>query len=162
MKHTPEKLKAKIDAYFESISYETPVMHKRIGGFTNGKGKPMYYMKEAYDAEGNPLMQTEWVRPPTISGLCLYLGMPRTYFYEIEQKAEYKEMCEMARLRIEAYLEEQLCTRDMVSGIVKDLERRHGWDKPEESAQSGDAPMSMAERKAFLLEAIDEIKEICK
>jgi hypothetical protein len=154
---TPEELQAKIDDYFTSISYLTQAMRKRIGGYSNGKGKAMYFMQEAYDEQNRPVMELQWSRPPTLSGLCLHVGITRQEFQAYQAKPEYERVCLMARLRIEAYLEEELCAREKVGGLIKDLEKRHGWLTPDDDSKPKEQTMSMQERIAFLREQALEI-----
>lgn len=77
---------------------------------------------------GEPIEIIEYVRPPCVSGLCLYLGIDRSTWSNYAHDPEYREACALARGRIEAYLEEQLLTRRKgIQGVIFSLQNNYGW-----------------------------------
>lgn len=146
-KYTKKSLQTAVDGYFASIS-------------RNGDGN-------AWTAE--------YKRPPTVSGLCLYLGIDRSTWQNYADRKlhpEFAEITAYARMRMEAYLEEQLLTREKnVQGLIFNLQNNYGWrEKREvelgqetrrsvaESAQAGN--MSIAEKMALLAEQREALKEV--
>lgn len=83
------------------------------------------------DANGEPVMAEGYLKPPSLSGLCLHLGIDRSTWNNYcnrEQYPEFSEITAMARLIIENYLEEQLVGRKgNVQGIVFNLQNNYGW-----------------------------------
>ena len=126
---TKKALETAIDGYFNSISRTVPVICGR---------------EQAENDDGEPMYQTQYLRPPTISGMCLYLGIERSTwqnYCDRKLHPEFAEITAMARGRIEAYLEEELVTRDKVQGIMFNLQNNYGWrnkpDREREDEQEG-------------------------
>lgn len=84
---------------------------------------------------GEELMVTQYVVPPTVTGLCLALGIDRGTWQNYADGGKNPEMaavCRGAKLRMEAYLEEELLTRNKVDGIKFNLENNYGWKRKQE------------------------------
>lgn len=108
---TPDELQKKVDEYFEYIEGE-------------------YHWDSDSDDEGNPIDKKVWDRmpePPTITGLCLFLGFEsRQSFYDYEKKTEFSYAIKKAHLRIEAGYERSLHFSKSPAGpifVLKNL----GW-----------------------------------
>lgn len=138
-KYTKKSLQEAVDGYFSSIS--------RDGG------------GEAWAAE--------YKKPPTVSGLCLYLGIDRSTWQNYSDRSlhpEFAEITAMARVRMEAYLEEQLLTREKnVQGLIFNLQNNYGWREKRDVELGGETrqavasgaqaqSMSIAEKMALLEE----------
>lgn len=147
---------------------------------TMGAGRPKKYTKkglekavEGYfasiskDADGEA-WAAEYKRPPTVGGLCLYLGIDRSTWQNYADgrlHPELQEITAYARMRMEAYLEEQLLTREKnVQGLIFNLQNNYGWREKREVELGGETrrtvaesaqarPMSIAEKMAVLREA---------
>lgn len=124
----PRKYKTKaalskaIDSYFNSISCTEAA--KYLDG------------KEIKNDEGKPVIVTHFVVPPTVSSLCLYLGIDRSTWQNYCDEGlhpEFSQATSLARARIEAYLEEQLLTREKaLQGIIFNLQNNYGWRAKQE------------------------------
>ena len=160
-KYTKKSLQAAVDGYFASISRTVQAL--------DDDGKPM-----RNDA-GEPIRVVEYVRPPSVGGLCLYLGIDRSTWQNYADRKLHPELAGVtayARMRMEAYLEEQLLTREKnVQGLIFNLQNNYGWrEKREvelggetrrtvaESAQAGN--MSIAEKMALLAEQREVLKDL--
>lgn len=120
-KYTKTSLQNGIDRYFQSISRTVPAR--------DAHGEPVY------NDRGEPVMMVEYIRPPTISGLCLALDIDRSVWTEFCDKAKSPELAHitaMAWVRLEAYLEELLLTRDRPQGVIFNLENNYGWKRKQE------------------------------
>ena len=112
---SPEELQEKIDQYFaEKVGAEI-VYDDNGHAVTNQQGNPVYN-----------------VRPPTVSGLALYLGFEsRQSLYDYGKKPEYSYPIKAATLRIEEFAEKQLFTNAKATGAIFWLKNK-GWkDKHE-------------------------------
>ena len=96
--------------------------------------------------DGEPLTRVVYVEPPTISALCLELGIDRRTWLNYadplknggtERKPSgYSRICDDVKLRIEAYLERELLTREKsVQGIIFNLSNNYGWAEKHEHNQ---------------------------
>lgn len=118
-------------------------------------------------ADGNPMMRLEYTTPPTVTGLCLYLGILRDTWSDYGDEKRYpgySAITRHAKLRLEAYVEEQLLLREKnVQGLIFNLENNYGWrDRKElEFGQETRRSMSldhmtMAEKLALIRQAADD------
>lgn len=102
------------------------------------------------DIAGNPVIRKAYAIPPTISGLCLELHIDRKTWLNYsdpeknrtaKEEAEgrpsaYSEVCDDVKLRIEAYLEEQLLIREKsLQGIIFNLQNNYGWSEKHQHSQ---------------------------
>lgn len=116
MFRTPEEMQAKIDEYFNSQVGQFPLLDR------NGK--------QVYTKAGVPLFEE---RPPTVSGLALFLGFADRYsLYEYKRKAAFTFTVKRAIARIEHYAERGVMTRDKPTGAIFWL-KNHGWKAEEET-----------------------------
>lgn len=115
-------LQKAIDNYFDSISRLIPVnVDNRSDGLP----------QKVKSASGDFIVRREYLIPPTISALCLHLGISRQTWSEY--KESYPEEVADARLRIQSYLEEQLLTRRKgVQGIIFNLQNNYGYSEKKE------------------------------
>lgn len=131
-KYTAAALRAAADAYFRSITTMTPI--------SDALGENIL------DIDGNPIVKTVYVIPPTISGLCLKLGIDRRTWqnYADPEKnggkqgrpSAHSRVCDDVKLKIEAYLNEQLLLREKsVQGIIFNLSNNFGWSEKHEHSQ---------------------------
>ncbi len=124
----PKKYKSKkalsdaVERYFRSISRTIPA---RDG-----------YGSIIRNDDGEEIRVLEYIRPPSISSLCLYLGIDRSTWQNYcdgELHPEFQSVTALTRARIEAYLEEQLLTREKgVQGIIFNLQNNYGWRQKQE------------------------------
>ena len=106
---TASEMQKAVDAYFKSRRPE-PVLDSD-GKQVTTKDGPVYKM-----------------RPPTVTGLALYLGFKdKISFYEQEKRDDkFAEVCTKARTRLEEFHEENLSIRDRCTGDIFWM-KNHGW-----------------------------------
>lgn len=109
----------------------------------NAGGRPRLYpdsepftakVEEYFDA------QVRLSKPPTMAGLCLFLGFDdRDSFSRYETYGDgFSRTVKRARLRIEADRNERLLDRaDFTAGVIFDLKNNHGWKDRSAHEHSG-------------------------
>ena len=160
-KYTKKGLEKAVEGYFASISRKVRVLDEDGEAVCNDAGESIWV--------------TEYVRPPAVSGLCLYLGIDRSTWRNYADRAlhpEFQEITAYARMRMEAYLEEQLLTREKnVQGLIFNLQNNYGWREKREVELGGETrqtvadsaqarTLSIAEKMAVLREASKALGEM--
>lgn len=165
-KFTAEQLSQSVERYFRSISF--------LLTLTNKLGENIL------DCDGNPIVIREYVIPPTISGMCLRLGIDRRTWQNYadplqnggtpEKPSALSKVCDDVKLRIEAYLNEELLKREKsVQGIIFNLSNNFGWAEKHEHRQQVELGektreviaqnLTLDEKFALIREAAAEIGE---
>lgn len=150
-KYDKRTLKKAVDEYFKSISTEVALKDET--------GSPIK------DRNGKTVKVIKYFTPPSVTGLCLALGIDRsTWQNYAADGAETAEVCAEARAVIELYLEEQLVTKEKsVQGIIFNLQNNYGWKQRQtidisHSVGKGEESLSMAQKMEFIKATIAEIK----
>lgn len=106
------------------------------------------------DKDGNPIKnlleedmeRKVYMRAPSIADLCLDLGISgRTWATYSAPTHDYAEVCEYAKLRIEAYLYNELNTRKNTQGIIFNLQNNYGMAEKHE-VDAGVQVLSLKDR----------------
>lgn len=103
---TAAALKKKVDAYFASISYEEPAVVTTPTGEVDEMGRPRMtarMLREGKDGSGAVKRTVKFLQPPTMAGLCLYLGISRETWRCYGEDDILGPVVEEARLRAEDY-----------------------------------------------------------
>ena len=109
---TAEELQKKVDEYFKSCEGE--IFKDKNGEYVFDKfGKPVWINK----------------KPPTVTGLALYLGFGgRQALLNYQNRDEFKDTIIIAKSRIEEYVEGRLFDKDGVTGAKFSLVNNFkGW-----------------------------------
>ena len=121
-KYTKKGLREAIERYFRSISRTIPARDDTGGIIRND--------------DDEEIKVVQFVVPPSVTGMCLYLGIDRSTWQNYADAALHPELagiCQGARTRIEAYLEQELLTREKgVQGIIFNLQNNYGWKQKQE------------------------------
>ena len=86
-KYTAGGFRNACKAYFDSISYECPVMRQKAeiddAGFPvlDDYGHVKYRHEPIVTAAGKEATELRWIEPPSVQGLCLYLGIDTATFW---------------------------------------------------------------------------------
>ena len=132
-KYTKKGLREAIERYFRSISRTIPARDDTGGIIRND--------------DGEEIKVVQFVVPPSVTGMCLYLGIDRSTWQNYADAALHPELagiCQGARTRIEAYLEQELLTREKgVQGIIFNLQNYFGWKQKQEGELGMDTRESM-------------------
>lgn len=177
-KYSAAQLEKAVEAYFDSISYDEPVTRRvpvrdDCGALVfDDKGHQVYEFEQITTKDGRPAVVTQWVEPPGIMSLCLYLGIDSATFERYGKlpstDPEDERFCRTvtrARGRVEAYLSSQLENSKAARGAIFNLQQNFGWkdrkeislDKQTRDAVASAKPMTMAEKRALLLQAAEEL-----
>ena len=121
--------------------------------------------------DGEAIRKLQFAVPPSVSGLCLHLGIDRSTWQNYCDGGlhpEFREVTALTRGRIEAWLEEQLLMREKgVQGIIFNLQNNYGWrqkqevelgDKTRESIQP--EGMSLQDKLAAIAQARENLGEL--
>lgn len=138
-------LKDAVERYFNSIS--------RTATVTDPMGEPLL------NDNGEELQTIRYVRPPALSSLCLALGIDKKTWINYgdpDLHPDFAPIVSWARGFMEAYLEEELNTRDKVSGIIFNLTNNYGWRQKnevelgEETRKVASPTLSLSEKLAAI------------
>lgn len=106
---TAAALEKAVNAYFASISYEIPAVVKTPTGEVDEKGgvkwKTILLKEKTKDPGvcGEPITTIKWLRPPSMAGLMLRLGISRETWSNYAGLDGYKDVVERARAQMEDY-----------------------------------------------------------
>ena len=144
-KYTAAALERGCEAYFNSISFEEPVMKTVPATDEDGiflkddKGHTMYKQVPVKTLDGKDAVQTVWIEPPSIMGLCLFLGLHRSTFLrygdldgEDEESKRFRNTVTRARGRVEAYNIAKLEDKSAARGAIFNLQNNFGWAEKKE------------------------------
>lgn len=118
-KYTKKALETGVEGYFKSISRDVPLVEKT----ESGSSVPVV------NKLNEPAMATEWLEPPTVGGLCAFLGIHRSTwaaYCDPEKHPDFAEATEWARDQLYAWRENALLTQRHVRGVMFDLENNYG------------------------------------
>ena len=120
-----EELSRLIDEYFESL--KTPVQ----------------------DEEGN-ITGERYFRPPTVTGLAVYLDTTRTTLIDYENgnydsdKNKFSHTIKKGKARVEQYVEEELFRyKGSATGVIFNLKNNFGWKDSQELHHKGDMEVNI-------------------
>ena len=153
-KYTKKGLREAIERYFRSISRTIPARDDTGGIIRND--------------DGEEIKVVQFVVPPSVTGMCLYLGIDRSTWQNYADAALHPELADVAaeaRARIEAYLEQELLTREKgLQGIIFNLQNNYGWRQKQEvelgektRSSMGAGEMRIADKLALLAEERDAL-----
>jgi hypothetical protein len=165
------------EAYFNSISYMEPMMKSVVRRDKDGYpildkyGHSQVKTEQIVTADGSLCFETRWVEPPSLTALCLYLGIDRATFARYgtpdPDNPDSERFCNTvtrARGRVEAYLESRLEDKSAARGAIFNLQQNFGWKEKREvelgpqtqsamAVGAGLQGLSMAEKIAMLKDA---------
>lgn len=106
---TAAALERAVSAYFASISYEVPAVVSTPTGEVDDGGKVKWkttiLREKTKDpgVKGKQITTTKWIRPPSMAGLMLHLGISRETWSSYGDLDGYREIVERARATMEDY-----------------------------------------------------------
>jgi len=118
-KYTRKSLEKAVKEYFNSISFTQKAVDQ--------------FGEEICNDAGDPITYREFIRPPSISALCLYLKIEKRTWANYAEDPDMSPVVERTKAQVEAYLEEQLTIREKgVQGIIFNLQNNYGWKNKQE------------------------------
>lgn len=138
--------------YFSSISKTEPAKEKYDTGEVTAKGEPIFAYKDAINDVGRTILVTKWFAPPSVSGLCLFLGITKDELQKLRKDERYEDVLAHAELVLESYVEQLLHEGRQSSGLLARL------DKNELAAEKEtEQEMLGVERKIEILKEAAEL-----
>lgn len=118
-KYTARTLAKAVERYFAEISYTMPLRGE--------DGRPLR------NGLGDEISVQRYAAAPSITALCLRLGIDRGTWASYARAPETAEICREAKTKVEAFLEQELVTRDKnVQGVIFSLQNNYGWKQKEQ------------------------------
>lgn len=164
-KYTAGQLAKAIGRYFGSITRRVPRMERVETGELDGYGHPAMESRQVVDGNGELVWDIEWLRPPSVAGLCEYLDISRNTWASYCREPAMQDTTTRARGRIDAWQMEQLLSRpgkdvrgiEFALTVKAQREAMQQSERPSPDAESYDAqPMTYAAKIALLQELLDE------
>lgn len=128
----PKKLERAIDRYFKSITREKVLTEPRATGEKDKDGHMIYEQVAIVNALGKEMTVTEFIVPPSVYDLCLFLGISESTWNNYCDPTKHEEFLgptTQARGRMRAWNERELLTRQGkdLKGIIFNLENNYGY-----------------------------------
>lgn len=158
-KFTAAKLRKEVERYFDSISRTITVKEKQDSGERDKDGHIVWEFVDIINDLGEPLKKREYIIPPTVGGLCDYLGIHRSTWNDYcnpELHPEFSDTTTRARGSMRAYLETELLTRKDVKGVIFDLQNNYGYTEKKE-IEIGDAAKRMLALQSMTVEEKEDL-----
>lgn len=141
-----KELDKAIRYYFDSITKTEPAFESVLVGYKDEEEKePIYEKVPVLNNAGEQISRTSYFEIPTISGLCLHIGMTRETWRQYETQEEFSYSIKKAKTIIEQYNEEQLYRRDQVTGIIFNLKNNFNWKDKQEVEHNGFIPVKIVD-----------------
>lgn len=147
-----------VEAYFSGITYTENARKPDI--WVSGKYVPG---DEIIGSNGKPIEVKRYAVPPSITELQCYLGISRQTWSMYAQREGYRDVIELARMRVEAYLTQQLVLmgRDC-KGIIFSLENNFGYADREKTKSDSESGRGQEADTMTALEKMELLKSIAK
>lgn len=164
---TDASLRRVAETYFASISRTVDVMEERRTGEKDSWGHFATEWVPVVNDQGEAVTVREYVVPPSVGGLCRYLGISRetwSRYGDPEENPQFQETVRWVREELRGYLEEQLLTRSGkdLKGVIFSLQNNYGMSEKrtvelgEKAAEAVAAVSGAAEREALLRKIAEE------
>lgn len=147
-----------VESYFSGITYTEKARKPDI--WVSGK-----YVQgdEIIGDNGKPIEVKRYAVPPSITDLQCHLGISRQTWSMYAQREGYRDIIELARMRVEAYLTQQLVLmgRDC-KGIIFSLENNFGYADREKTRNEAESGRGHEADTMTALEKMELLKSIAK
>lgn len=155
---TVAAFKKAVDGYFSSITRERKLTEWVDSGERTNKGKPIMVERDVLGIDGQPVMVLDYVVPPTFPALLLKINVSKSTWNNYSHQEGFADVCAVAKLKIEAWLEEQSAIRENPRAVLENLKLNY-WEKTnvvefgERTLAALAQDMTMAEKMALIREA---------
>lgn len=168
-KYTAVELEERIEEYFrrcrrtQPVTETVPLTEVLEGGerrvVTDDRGRPVLLERNVTSDAGEVMRSSDYLIPPTITGLCLFLGISRDTWSKYSKDKSRSGVCERAKLQVETYLQHRLLEKESARGAQFALEHNFGWKERKEISADPEtqkvitaAGMSTREKAALMRE----------
>lgn len=130
-KYTPRALHKAVVQYFKSITRWVPVMEQVLTGQRDRMGHQIMEQQPVVNQLGEEMQRLEYVIPPSVGGLCIFLQIHRSTWNDYCKDEKYADTTTHARGLMHAYLEQESLTRQGkdLKGILFNLENNYGYSE---------------------------------
>ena len=129
-KYTPRTLDKAVDAYFRKISRTREATELVATDKKDKNGHPIFETRPICNDDGETIRYREFIIPPSITGLCLFLGISKQTWANYSADPEFLDPTTRARESVEAWLHVELDRRTKgTDGIKFDLQQNFGWSE---------------------------------
>ncbi len=137
--YTPQELERAVNKYFKSITRVVTVKEPVPTGEKDKYGHEIYKMVPVVNALGKEMTVTEYIVPPSVIDLSLFLGIHRSTWANYCNDPAYFDTTSWARGRMEAYLSRENLTRPGkdTKGVQFELENNYGYKQKVEVSGGG-------------------------
>lgn len=164
------KMKAKelaqqVERYFASITRTVTVTERVPTDKLDDHGHVIYKTETVLNSLGEEAKREEYITPPTVGGLCLFLGIHRSTWNDwcdAERFPELTDTTTYARGRMQAWLEEQSLTRKDVKGIIFNLQNNYGYSEKKQVELGPNAARAVSAQSMDLAEKQELLKQIAE
>jgi len=140
-KYTRKTLERALDAWCRQITRTVTLTEPVDSGRRDRYGHVIYKTREIVSDSGEPVRVRQFVIPPTVGGLCEYLGIHRSTWAEYCDAKKHPELAEAtawAKDAMQRYLEGELLLREgkNLSGVIFSLQNNYGYGVRDGTASS--------------------------
>lgn len=127
-KWTPKAVLAGVERYLASISRIVPITEKVETDELDKYGHKVKETVQVYNQLGEAMTRLEFLVPPTLTDLCLFLGVSRSTWYEWMQAAEKGGAGSEDLVRADALMRSFLDRENLARGGQRGVENALNWD----------------------------------
>ena len=135
------QLQELINNYFDSITIDVPLTHSELDYISttdDGSQEKHYKQVETINNLGEQVIEKQYFKKPTVTGLANYLGVHRSTLNNYEGlDKRYFDTIKAAKGILEEYLETNLYEKNVV-GTLFNLKNNFGWKDKQEIEHSGE------------------------
>lgn len=169
-KYTKAGLAKAVKRYFASISRKVPLTERVDSGQKDDHGHVIYEEKPVLNQLGEQIEVLEYLTPPGIRDLCLFLGIHGSTWSEwrnAEKYPEFQDIIEEVDDLLYADRQQRLLTEPKTArGVIFDLQVNHGCQTktevelgPRGAAAVAASSIPASERAALLREIAEEFSQ---
>lgn len=136
-KYTAKTLRAAVERYFDSITREIDVTEKVDNGKRDSYGHVIWDTVPVKNKLGEVAKVTEYLVPPTLGGLCVFLKVDQSTWSRWSDKdafPEFEKIISQVRERLLTWRQEQVLLRKDVKGLIWDMETNYGCGQKTDTA----------------------------
>lgn len=164
-KYTAKALEAAVEHWFDSITVDETLTKSVPTGETDEKGNEIFTSVPVLNRLGEEIVQTKYLIPPTVEGLCLFLdisyGTWEDYCDE-KKHPEFLRTTTRARARMREWNMRQLLTREGkdTRGIIFNLQNNYGMKERKEMSLDEKTTEAIEKREMTMAEKMQLLEEL--
>ncbi len=150
-----------LERYFGTIGRTVDATERYDTGEKDLSGHDVFEERKILNDYGEAIRYREYAIPPTVGGLCEFLGIGLKEWAELCEGKTSPDLSDLARGAVDkmhTWSEQQLLTRKDVKGIIFSLQNSYGYKArqevelgPKAAGAMGGPMMSTSEKAALLI-----------